>query len=239
VAPELDQSTFSQTEQSSKTGVLTASGEGLFGSLFLTARLANLLNMLEALEPLRDLADQETQRRKSRDTRPKPSTTSIGYVNEGQQTERYLKRYIEIFREQSFATVSMYRNVFPPSESTEASSSVLLPLPSALASFSLHLAEMLMETLEAYLPNISDATSRESLLMQVLYAAGSLGRLGADFTMMISTLFDDGDEIADEEAPGSPEEVPDKDHGPEWVRVIQKHRVQSARLNALSNEITA
>jgi conserved oligomeric Golgi complex subunit 8 len=239
VAPELDQSTFGQTEQSSKTGVVTASGEGLFGSLFLTARLANLLNMLEALEPLRDLADQETHRRKSRDTRPKPPTTSSGYVNEGQQTERYLKRYIEIFREQSFATVSMYRNVFPPSESTELSTSLLLPLPSALASFPLHLAEMLMETLGAYLPNISDATSRESLLMQVLYAAGSLGRLGADFTMMISTLFSEGDEMVIEESPGSPEEVPDKDHSPEWVRVIEKHRVQSARLSALSNEIAA
>jgi hypothetical protein len=30
----------------------------------------------------------------------------------GQQTDRYLKRYIEIFREQSFAIVSLYKNIF-------------------------------------------------------------------------------------------------------------------------------
>jgi hypothetical protein len=238
VSPELDQSTFSQSE-STKTSIGISPGEGLFGSLFLTARLANLLKMLEALEPLRELADQETQRRKSRANRAKVSPTS-GYTNEGQQTERYLKRYIEIFREQSFATVSMYRNVFPSPDSAEPSSP-LLPLPSALASFPLHLAEMLMETLEAYLPNINDTTSRESLLMQVLYAAGSLGRLGADFTMMISTLFEEDEQAATEAEPESQDQAgeadSEEDHLPEWVRAIQKHRVQSARLNALSGEV--
>lgn len=239
VVPELDQFTFSQTEQFFKAGMSAASTEGLFGSLFLTARLANLLNMLEALEPLRDLADQETQRRKSRDTRQKPSTTPGAYVNEGQQTERYLKRYIEIFREQSFATVSMYRNVFLASESIDGSSSLLLPLPSALASFPLHLAEMLMETLEAYLPNVTDATSRESLLMQVLYAAGSLGRLGADFTMMISMLFDKEEPVSMEAlSEHNASAGNESEHAPEWVRIIQKHRVQSTRLNALSSEIS-
>lgn len=240
VCPELDQSTFSQTEPS-KTNIGNATGEGLFGSLFLTARLANLLKMLEALEPLRDLADLETQRRKNRATRAKLSTTSGNYINEGQQTERYLKRYIEIFREQAFATVSMYRNVFPASESAEPTSSLLLPLPSALTSFPLHLAEMLTETLEAYLPNISDTTGKESLLMQVLYAAGSLGRLGADFTMMISMLFEEDEQAAAEAESGSHDEAieAERDDGnaPEWVRVIQKHRIQSARLNALSSEV--
>jgi hypothetical protein len=234
VSPELDQSTFGQTE-SSKTSIGTSPDEGLFGSLFLAARLANLLKMLEALEPLRDLADQETQRRQGRAGKMKMFSTS-GHASEGQQTERYLKRYIEIFREQSFATVSMYRNVFPLPDSAD-STSPLLPLPSALASFPLHLAEMLMETLGAYLPNISDGTSRESLLMQVLYAAGSLGRLGADFTMMISTLFED-EQAAAEGSTGAQDEAADIDDVElEWVRVIQKHRVQSARLNALSSEV--
>lgn len=240
VSPELEQSTLSQ-KKSPKTSIGTSPNEGLFGSLFLTARLANLLKMLEALEPLRDLANQETHRRNGRAGKPKVTSTS-GYVSEGQQTERYLKRYIEIFREQSFATVSMYRNVFPSPESAP-STSPLLPLPSALASLPLHLAEMLMETLEAYLPNINDVASRESLLIQVLYAAGSLGRLGADFTMMISTLFEEVEQAAAEEEAGSQGEAAETGNGedlaPEWARVIQKHRIQSARLNALSSEVAA
>ena len=98
VSPELDQSTISPAEIL-KTSISNTPGEGLFGSLLLTARLANLLKMLEALEPLRDLADQESQRRKGRANQAKTSAAT-GYINEGQQTERYLKRYIEIFREQ-------------------------------------------------------------------------------------------------------------------------------------------
>ena len=237
VSPELDQSTFNPIE-TPKTSLSSTPGEGLFGSLLLTARLANLLKMLEALEPLRDLADQESHRRKGRASQGKTSTTA-GYINEGQQTERYLKRYIEIFREQSFSTVSMYRNVFPVSDPPETSSS-LPPLPSALASFPLHMAGLLMETLEIYLPNINDTTSRESILMQVLYAAGSLGRLGADFTMMISTLFE-GEHASPQAEPGSSEELAveenDKSHAPEWVKVIEKHRVQSARLDTLSSGV--
>ena len=241
VAPQLEQSTFCHIEQPTKTGITTTPGEGLFGSLFLTTRLANLLSMLEALEPLRDLADQETLRRGSRNSKTTMSNKTNSYVNEGQQTERYLKRYIEIFREQSFATVSMYRNVFPPTSTTEQESTLLLPLPSALMSFPLRLAEMLMETLEAYLPNITDATSRESLLMQVLYAAGSMGRLGADFTLMISMLIEEDEQGEPETALEPLSETTTTYEGlepAEWIRVIQKHRIQSARLSALSNEVT-
>jgi hypothetical protein len=35
--------------------------------------------------------------------------------------------------------------------------------------------------------------------MQVLYAAGSLGRLGADFSLVIATLFEDDDDDNDDE----------------------------------------
>ena len=209
VAPELSTLPTSASKPG-VTSVTATTDEGLFGALFLTARLANLLNMLEALSPLRELADQETARRLSQSvttttkTPPQPirkPSLNSGYSSiTGQQTERYLKRYIEIFREQSFATVSMYRNVFPPptdeSPTTEAPS-LLLPLPPALSTFPHHLVNLLTSTLKTYMPNITDQTARESLLTQVLYAAGSLGRLGADFGMMIA-LLDDEDEDEDE-----------------------------------------
>nr|KAK5435900.1 hypothetical protein LTR18_009902 [Exophiala xenobiotica] len=230
---------------SSSTSTLTPfqQGEGHFGALFLCARLATFLSMTEALAPLRDLADQETQARKadsrSSTNRPrqntpgpaagsgpphpepttrKPSSSGGGSYNAllaGQQTERYLKRYIEIFREQSFSTISMYRNIFPDDEqgdgpgseskdqdrdSNKSSSlSLSLSLPPALQSFPLHLVDTFMATLKQYLPNVTDPAARESLLMQVLYTANSLGRLGADFSLIIAMLDEDEDDDDDDD----------------------------------------
>ncbi|GME33196.1 dor1-like family protein [Neofusicoccum parvum] len=99
VAPELDQA-WNYDQKRTSIG----SNEGALGSLFLVCRLANLLSTLEALDPLRELADQEAVRR-SNGGKNKDNWAG------GQQTERYLKRYIEIFREQSFAIISMYCTV--------------------------------------------------------------------------------------------------------------------------------
>ena len=214
------------------TPVATQSDEDEFGAIFLCARLSTFLIMTEALAPFRDLADQETVRRSSQPipTQPIPTrrASHTGNLMQGQQTERYLKKYIEIFREQSFATISMFRNIFPSAEGREDDP---LQLPSSLASFPLHLVQMLMETLQTYLPNATDSATRESLLTQVLYAASSLGRLGADFSMMIAFL----PEVA---APQSQDTMNGDEEKntvqSEWVRVIKKHRVQTARLEALA-----
>lgn len=207
------------------------SGEGALGALFLVCRLANLVSTLEALDPLRELADQETQRRSSQQS------------SEGHQTERFLKRYIEIFREQSFAIVSLYRNIFTPDQSEAdlaipgvrgldarikmASSRPARPedplqcLPSALATFPMHLVYLLTDTLRAYLPNVQDRSSRESLLTQVLYCAASLGRLGGDFGMILTELADSSDEETD-------------DLVYEWEEVMRKHRALAGRLEQLT-----
>ena len=241
VAPELSV-TSSIASQDSRTPSTETADEGVLGALFLTARLANLLTTLEALSPLRELADQETTKRLSDGTKPADTltrkTSGGGYVSQGPQTERYLKRYIEIFREQAFNTISMYRNIFPSSDDADLPDP--LGLPSALATFPMHLVDMLMETLNTYLPNVKDSQARESLLMQVLYAANSLGRLGADFTMMLAFLEDeeDSNRPARENATksGSDENGSLETHEPpEWVRAIEKHRVQAARLEALAS----
>ncbi|KAK9417166.1 putative Dor1-like family-domain-containing protein [Seiridium unicorne] len=187
-----------------------AGNGGGLGALFLVCRLSTLMNMLAALEPLRDLADQEKVRQQQ-------STAGSSWSG-GQQTERYLKRYIEIFREQSFAIVSMFKSIFPASgtqSKNEADADPLQPIPSALSTFPLHLVEMLMETLRIYLPNVKDHASRESLLTQVLYCAGSLGRLGGDFGVLLASL-DIGEEAEDE-----------------WVEVVKRHRVMAGRLESI------
>lgn len=213
--------------------------EGCLGALFLICRLATLLSMLSALSPLRDLADQETslRLRALKDGKLKSSKESWSH---GQQTERFLKRYIEIFREQSFSIISMYKSIFPAQSDTplndDASmssrslklqtngatintSDPLGPAPPAMATFPLHLLDLLTDTLRQYLPNIRDRTSRDSLLTQVLYCAGSLGRLGGDFSMLLASLGsndDDGDET-------------------EWITIMQKHRQLASKLEKMAS----
>lgn len=223
VAPDLESL---QSEGAAGTG------EGALGAIFLICRLAHLVSTLEALDPLRELADQETQRRVN--NKDKTETWS-----DGQQTDRYLKRYIEIFREQSFAIVSLYKNIFSSEQldsepaisglrGAEAhkaqsrsvrSNDPLQRLPSALATFPMHLVQLLTDTLRAYLPNVRDRSSRESLLTQLLYCAASLGRLGGDFGMILTEL--DGEE----------------DITYEWEEVMRKHRALAGRLEQLTSRV--
>ncbi|KAL2020692.1 hypothetical protein VTK56DRAFT_8088 [Thermocarpiscus australiensis] len=203
------------------------SQERILGALFLVCRLAMLMTMLEALEPLRELADQEKARQTA------PGSGSGNAWSGGQQTERYLKRYVEIFREQSFAIVSMFRSIFPAAAAAAAAaapqssgsgggggggSDPLEPIPSALATFPLYLVDMLLETLRTYLPTVKDQAARDSLLTQVLYCAGSLGRLGGDFGLFLATL-DVGAEAEEE-----------------WVEVVKRHRALAGRLESIVGE---
>ncbi|KAI4169797.1 MAG: hypothetical protein LQ343_005446 [Gyalolechia ehrenbergii] len=245
VAPELD-----------TTGKSTFKGEGVLGHLFLLCRLSTLVTTLSALEPLRQLANQETETRLQKASNSTISRGTNGSAwHGGQQTERYLKKYIELFREQSFAIASMYRSIFPsaadgpmaedvqssfkPSglKSTAVSPKQIArndgsePSPPAIATFLTHLTDLLFDTLTQYLPNVLDRTSRESLLTQVLYCAGSLGRLGGDFSLMLSIL---GPRIA-HKVDNSDEEDDDADN--EWVEVMKKHRELAGRLEALASGV--
>jgi conserved oligomeric Golgi complex subunit 8 len=229
-----------------------ASNEGAFGGLFLVCRLANLVSMLGALDPLRELADQETQRRnQNTDKERRSSASAINAIkwSEGHQSERFLKRFIEIYREQSFAIVSLYKNIFAsePSDSTTSMQSLdlrqmglrtkmpqasrhdpLRVLPPAMATFPMHLVQLLTDTLRTYLPNVQDRSSRESLLTQVLYCAASLGRLGGDFGMILTQF---GESSDDEDNEGeSPYE---------WEVVMKNHRDLAGRLEQLTSGTAA
>jgi hypothetical protein len=228
VAPELDP--VPSAISSSGTG--TGGREGSLGSLFLVCRLANLEQMLGSLEPLRELADQEMARLQTQAGGEGKEVGGRSKWEGGQQTERYLKKYVEIFREQSFAIISMYRSIFPPAAAPvdiglpqllkpSQEQDPLQPLPSALGTFPLKLVGMLEDTLRKYLPNVRDRSSRDSLLTQVLYCAGSLGRLGGDFSMILAFL-NDVDAADDED-----------DENEDWVDVIRKHRVLAGKLELM------
>lgn len=178
-----------------------ATADDSLPAVFLVCRLATLLTTLEALEPLRELADEERRRQ------DKAANSWSG----GQQTERYLKRFIEIFREHSFNIVSVFKSINTSlALQSDDDEDPLSPLPSPMGSFPLHLVEMLLETLRIYLPTVKDQASRESILTQVLYCAGSLGRLGADFGMLLATT-----------GVG------------EWVELVKRHRLLAGRLESV------
>jgi hypothetical protein len=141
--------------------------------------------------------------------------------------------------------VSLYKNIF----TTETSDSELLSvsisglktkpppkqvkksdplqaLPPALATFPIHLVQLLTDTLRSYLPNVRDKSSRESLLTQVLYCAASLGRLGGDFSMILTEL--EADEQDEESEEGEVDVVR------EWEQVMRKHRDLAGKLEQLT-----
>lgn len=227
VAPELDPSTSISSSAQTR--------EGALGSLFLVCRLASLTTMLNALSPLRDLADQESLR-----LMLSSGKAGGNKFEAGQQTEKYLKRYIEIFREQSFAIISMFRSIFPPpaasvpidglnnSTGEKEDDDLLGPLPSALTTFPLQLVGMLEETLKQYLPNVRDKSGRDSLLTQVLYCAGSLGRLGGDFSLLLADI---GNKVDQEDKIDGGNS--DDDSEEEWAEVIKKHRVLAGKLESM------
>jgi len=227
--------------------------EGSLGALFLICRLATLRRTMEALEPLKELADQETVRRIYKSTGKSNSTNQQDSWTDGAQTERYLKRYIEIFREQSFAIVSMYKSIFPLALQTPVSTAkelegrprghaskapaqdMLGEMPSALATFAPHLVDMLFDALREYMPNVVERASRDSLLTQVLYCAGSLGRLGADFGMMLAVL---EQELAGHVPSDGPNTmIEEHEQEQEWVQIMKKHRVQASRLELLASGV--
>ena len=247
VAPDLaddGHATHKSAATSTKSFNVTSAGsssDGALGSVFLVCRLHTLHNTLAALEPLRDLADQETTRREQ-GTFAKLLKQQVSASALGSQSERYLKRYIEIFREQSFSIVSMYKSIFPSGlpapDATDPIDVDPAPasLPPQLASFTVHLTALLTDTLREYLPNITDKSGRESLLTQVLYCANSLGRLGADFGMMVALLEEDiRGALVDVQVEGVGEGGAEA--LPEWEMVMKKQRVQAGRLEVLSRDV--
>ncbi|TGZ82985.1 Dor1-like protein [Ascodesmis nigricans] len=180
-------------------------------ALFLVCRFAYIRSLIDALSPLKVLADE-------------PGASGI-------QAERYLKRWLEVIREQSFGVVSMYRSIFPATSQSSSTSGhirrsssmsfaeeieepVEQPGPDPVAGFVEALVEMMDETLGRYLPKVTEKSVRESLLTHVLYASGSLGRLGGELAGVL------GEGVFESEE--------------EFVKVMTRQRALAGKLEALA-----
>ncbi|TFY74612.1 hypothetical protein EWM64_g9399 [Hericium alpestre] len=109
---------------------------------------------------------------------------------------RYLKKYIDAWREGVHDVVTQYTTIFldrPSTTFTPTSSSPVSSdtLRSLLPTFTSHLLTRLLTVLRDGLPHISDPTALTSLLTQLTYCATSFARVGLDFRALLPPLFAD------------------------------------------------
>ena len=104
---------------------------------------------------------------------------------------RYLKRYVDVWREGVQDVVSQYNTIFlerAPSSSTSAISTQLHIL---LSTFANHRIHSLLGLLQENLPMIPDPTYLTPLLTQLTYCSTSFTRLGMDFRGLLTPIFVD------------------------------------------------
>ena len=110
---------------------------------------------------------------------------------------RYLKKYIDVWREGVHDVVTQYTTIFldrPTAASTASAPPPPPPSPTVralLPTFTSRLLDRLLATLRTALPHIPDPSSLTSLLTQLTYCATSFSRLGLDFRLLLPPLFED------------------------------------------------
>ncbi|KAK7205981.1 oligomeric Golgi complex subunit 8 [Myxozyma melibiosi] len=176
--------------------------------IFLLSRSIHLKSQLKSLEPLQSLP------------------------------EKYLRRYIEFFREFVFAAIIGFRSIFPKegdtgpirdrvddqllhdeSKSTirEAAGVTVDSGEQLLSSFIYVVTIELRQTVKQYLPLISDKSVYSALYLQIIYASQSLARVGGEFWSILAD-----DEDLQFYASGD-------DKNP-WISALEKQRELSKKL---------
>ncbi|KAJ8097587.1 oligomeric Golgi complex subunit 8 [Lipomyces tetrasporus] len=180
--------------------------------IYLLSRVVHLKSQLQSLDPLKSIP------------------------------EKYLKRYIELFREFVFAAIIGFRSIFPKegakqllndgssalatqlattkdgSENQE-STSVVDAGDQLLSSFIYHTAMDLKRTVMDMLPLIPDKSSYAALYLQVIYSSQSLARVGGEFWGIMA------DETDRKEFAAAKENNP-------WVAALEKQRDLAKKLKS-------
>ncbi|CCL98072.1 uncharacterized protein FIBRA_00066 [Fibroporia radiculosa] len=106
---------------------------------------------------------------------------------------RFLKRYIDLWREGVYDVVTQYTSIFlDPVTSMSTSETAKLPLPqlhALLMTFTTMHLERLLTLLRDTLPHVTDPSLLTSLLTQLVYCANSFARVGMDFKGLLAPIF--------------------------------------------------
>lgn len=121
----------------------------------------------------------------------------------GVEAFEYLKKYIDLQREQLFDIITQYWSIFSE-DHVQSVSAYTLPLASfssttsttsttaatILPDYIIHLLITFRQTLATHIPHITDTSYLSSLLTQLMYCGMSLGRVGLDFRHLVTTYFE-------------------------------------------------
>ncbi|SAM04643.1 hypothetical protein [Absidia glauca] len=99
--------------------------------------------------------------------------------NTSQESFDYLKRYVDVMREQMFEMATHYMSIFSNKETD-----TLLP------DYMTQLVMQIQQTLKDHLASIDDTSALASLLTQLQYCGMSLGRVGLDFRPLFARSFE-------------------------------------------------
>ncbi|CAO3621317.1 unnamed protein product [Mucor hiemalis] len=91
----------------------------------------------------------------------------------------YLKRYIDVIREQVFEIGTQYMSIFSNEQG------------SLLSDYMVNITLLIKSTLKTHLPMIEDTSALASLLSQLQYCGLSLGRIGLDFRHIFVQSFEE------------------------------------------------
>lgn len=106
--------------------------------------------------------------------------------------EKYVKKYVEIFREQVFAIITQYTSIFPnEGETTDTRTGRAESAfeHNLLPHFTQRVILNLREVLKEHVPKVESQAMKNTLLTQVLYTSQSLSRLGCEFVNLVIEFF--------------------------------------------------
>ncbi|CAO3594984.1 unnamed protein product [Absidia cylindrospora] len=96
-----------------------------------------------------------------------------------QDTFDYLKRYVDVMREQMFEMATHYTSIFSSNEAD-----------TILSDYMTHMVMQIQHILTEHLHYIDDTSALASLLTQLQYCGMSLGRVGLDFRHLFVSSFE-------------------------------------------------
>lgn len=105
--------------------------------------------------------------------------------------DRYVKKYVEVFREQVFAIITQYSSIFPSREDGETDGEEDAFQHNLLPQFTQTVILKLQEVLEDNVPRIESQATKNTLLTQILYTSQSLARVGCEFIGLVISVFGD------------------------------------------------
>ncbi|KLO20129.1 Dor1-domain-containing protein [Schizopora paradoxa] len=113
---------------------------------------------------------------------------NIGGVEERVDHARYVRRYVDVWREGVHDVVTQYTNIFLDRASSEE---MIVELRYLLSTLTLSMVNDLIEVLAQNLPLVEDTTSLTSILTQLTHCSTSFAKIGLDFRSLLPPLFEE------------------------------------------------